>query len=150
MYTREEASQIRSEFWTRFGQYMRPIPGADGKKKNWLNYKTGVRDIFFRLNADKVEARVSIEVRHAEAASRENVFAKFKAFRPVLEDFTKEKWNWETALQDENGKDFARISHSLRDVNLFDREDWASINSFLKPRIIALDGFWNLARENFE
>ena len=42
MYSRQEASQLRKNFWTSFGQYMRPLPNADGERVNWLNYKAAV------------------------------------------------------------------------------------------------------------
>ena len=41
MYTKQEAAQLRKEFWTAFGQYMKPVPTEDGEKVNWINYKTG-------------------------------------------------------------------------------------------------------------
>ncbi len=46
MFSKQEASQLRKDFWTAFGLYMRPIPSAEGDKINWINYKTGEKDIF--------------------------------------------------------------------------------------------------------
>ena len=31
MYSRQEASILRKKFWTSFGQYLRPLPNADGE-----------------------------------------------------------------------------------------------------------------------
>ena len=42
MYSKQELSRIREEFWTSFGRYMQPILSADGEKVNWVNYKTGM------------------------------------------------------------------------------------------------------------
>jgi len=66
MYSREEAAQIKRDFWTRFGQYMRPVPGASGDTINWLNYKTGIRHLFFRLDAGRQQASIGIEIRHPD------------------------------------------------------------------------------------
>ena len=32
MFSKQEASQLRKEFWTAFGQYMKPVLSADGGK----------------------------------------------------------------------------------------------------------------------
>ena len=50
MFSRQEASQLRKEFWTAFGTYMKPVPSAEGEKVNWLNYKTGEKDVFFKMD----------------------------------------------------------------------------------------------------
>ncbi|MGZ8552516.1 MAG: DUF4268 domain-containing protein, partial [Chitinophagaceae bacterium] len=65
MYSKQEASLLRKRFWTQFGQYMRPLPGADGETVNWLNYKTGIKDLYFRMDADSKQATIAIELRHA-------------------------------------------------------------------------------------
>ncbi|RZK03164.1 MAG: DUF4268 domain-containing protein, partial [Flavobacterium sp.] len=62
MYTREEASKLRQAFWTAFGQYMSPIPSAEGVKQNWINYKTGLKDVYFRMQADHEKASISIDI----------------------------------------------------------------------------------------
>jgi hypothetical protein len=150
MYTRQEASQIRKEFWTRFGQYMRPVQAADGEKRNWLNYKTGIRDIFFRMDADRESATVAIELRHADPNTRKEIFAKFAALKTLLEENTGEQWIWEPNHQDEVGRTVSKISHQIKGVNIFNSADWPAIISFLKPRIIALDAFWYIVKDGFE
>ncbi|MGN6618356.1 MAG: DUF4268 domain-containing protein, partial [Ilyomonas sp.] len=52
MYSKQEASQLRQEFWTVFGQYMLPVLSSEGMKISWTNYKTGEKNIYFRMNAD--------------------------------------------------------------------------------------------------
>jgi hypothetical protein len=43
MYSKDQASQLKQEFWTAFGQYMGPVLSAEGLRTNWINYKTGVK-----------------------------------------------------------------------------------------------------------
>jgi hypothetical protein len=40
MYPRNEAAQLKKEFWTVFGQYMAPVLSSEGEKISWGNYKT--------------------------------------------------------------------------------------------------------------
>ena len=66
MYSRQEAAQLKQEFWSRFGQYLAPVLAADGEKINWINYKTGEKDIYFKMEADNKEAFIAIEVTHKD------------------------------------------------------------------------------------
>ena len=66
MYTREQASSIRQEFWTRFGRYMAPVLSAEGEKINWINYKTGIRQLNFRMDATQEFAHIGIEINHRD------------------------------------------------------------------------------------
>ena len=49
MYSKAEATQLRQAFWTAFGQYMAPVPSAEGETTNWINYKTGFKHLYFRM-----------------------------------------------------------------------------------------------------
>lgn len=149
MYSKQEASAIRKKFWTTFGQYMKPIAGTDGSTTNWLNYKTGIRHIYFRMDAAKSIASVSIELTNADEERRKNYFEKLKQFKALLEDSTGEEWSWEMNYTDEDGNSISRVFISLTGINIFNEADWPTIISFLKPRIIALDEFWFTAKDFF-
>ncbi len=150
MYTRQEASLIRKQFWTSFGQYMRPLPGANGDTVNWLNYKTGIRHLYFRMDADTKQASISIELRHADPLLQQKYFEQLLQLKNLLEPETGEEWQWELHQPDEDGNMVSKISTTLANVNIFNNADWATIISFLKPRILALDKFWDLVKDGFE
>lgn len=150
MYTRHETSQIRKKFWTTFGLYMRPVAGADGEKKNWLNYKTGIRHIYFRMDAGRDYASVAIELRHTDSALRLYYYEPLLSMKNVLEQMTGEAWDWQLQTTDENGNAFCRVSITLDGVNIFNESDWPSIISFLKPRMTALDEFWEVIKESLK
>jgi len=50
MFSKKEASQLRKKFWMIFGQYMSPVLSSEGEKINWINYKTGVKGLQFKMN----------------------------------------------------------------------------------------------------
>lgn len=150
MYSKEQASKIRQKFWTSFGQYMKPVPGASGEKINWLNYKTGVRNIFFRLDADEKKAIVAIEIRHSDAAERAHYYQQFLALKKLLENSSNQEWQWQTVVDDENGHSISRISQTLDAVNILNEANWPTIISFLKPRIMWLDAFWEIVKDGFQ
>lgn len=150
MYTREEASRLRKQFWTAFGQYMRPVMGANGEAVNWLNYKTGVRYIFFRMEADNSHVRVMIEIDHPDAAKRAAYLDRFQSTIQLLNRIETTDWSVIREQLDEHGKPYNAIVSDLKGVNVFQQSDWPAIISFLKPRMIALDAYWNQVRYFFE
>lgn len=150
MYTREQASQARKAFWTTFGQYLRPHWGAEGLKVNWINYKTGYKGLYFRMDATKQEAFIGIVMNQRDADLRELFFQQFEELRTALHSLLEEEWTWELEAVDATGQSISRIYTRLPDVSVFNQQDWPRIISFLKPRILALDEFWSLAKHHFE
>lgn len=149
MYTRSEASAIRKKFWTSFGQYMRPIIGASGEPINWLNYKTGIRHIYFRMDADNGRAAITIELRQPDTDLRKQYYNQLLQFKSLLEENTGEEWTWQPDAIDEDGAVLSRIGTVLENVNVMKESDWPAIIAFLKPRIIALDAFWDMIKDTF-
>ena len=150
MYTREQASKIKQEFWTRFGRYMQPVASAEGTKVNWVNYKTGIPNLYFRMNATKDTAGIAIEIMHKDQAFAEKLYQQFLLLKPMLEEQTGEAWEWDALYENEHGQSLSRIYFEQTPLNIFKETDWPSIISFLKPRIIALDAFWSEYKMVFE
>ena len=133
-----------------FGQYIRVVPFADGERLNWINYKTGVKHLYFRMDADAKGGMISIEIAHPDPGIRLLMMEQFALFRAVLETELGEVWEWETDHVDPYGKEIARIYAEIKPVNVFKKEDWPDLISFFKPRIIALDSFWSLTKDSFD
>ena len=150
MYTQQEASLLRQKFWVSMGRYISPIPSSTGEKVNWINYRTGIKYIQFKMEAKGDEAYIGIEISHPQLALRELYFNHFKTFQKSFEEQLEEKWQWEINGLNENGESIARIYKKLQDVKVLDENDWPKIISFLKTRIILLDKFWNEYKDIFE
>ena len=150
MYTREQASIIKQQFWTRFGKYMAPILSADGEKINWINYKTGIRHLSFRMNATHEFAYIGIEINDKEPVKRAALYDQFMILAPVLEQTLGEKWQWQAQDEHEHHQSLSSVSISLQGCNIFKESDWPQIISFLKPRILKLDEFWYEHKMIFE
>jgi hypothetical protein len=150
MYSKAEATQLRQAFWTAFGQYMAPVPSAEGESTNWINYKTGIKHLYFRMQADNRRASIGIELTHPDAGIRELFWEQLLEVRGLLHETLGEEWTWEADATDSNGLPLSRIYKELSPVNMFSREDWPALISFFKPRIMALDAFWADAQYTIE
>ncbi|MCP2044875.1 DUF4268 domain-containing protein [Pontibacter sp. HSC-36F09] len=150
MYTREQASKLRQAFWTAFGQYMSPVLSAEGIPTNWINYKTGLKNVYFRMQADKKQASIAIEMTQPDPEIQQMFFEQFEALKELLHDTVGEEWTWDLHTTDEYGKEISRIYTELKGVSVFKQDDWPALISFFKPRIVALDAFWNDAKYSFD
>lgn len=150
MYSREESSIIRQEFWTAFGKYMSPVPSAEGLKINWINYHTRIRDVHFRMDAGPQSASIAITLEHRDAGIQELYFEQFLELKALLHSALEEEWTWQQHVTLPDGRIISRISKELPGVSIFNKDQWPDLISFFKPRIIALDSFWGNARYSFE
>ena len=149
MYSKEQSSKLKTQFWTSFGQYMKPVPSASGLTVNWINYKTGIRNIHFKMDADNTRAFIAIEISHPKEEERLQYYNQFVSLKNLLASTTTFNWQWNETLQT-NHKTISSISQQLDDVNILNQSDWPAIISFLKPRMIALDAFWDMVKDGFE
>ncbi|WP_315816119.1 DUF4268 domain-containing protein [Paraflavitalea speifideaquila] len=67
MYTREDISRQKQAFWTAFGRYMQPVLSAEGMPVSWLNYKTGVGGIHFKMDVERDHAVIMILLSHSDS-----------------------------------------------------------------------------------
>jgi hypothetical protein len=150
MYSRSEASAVKKEFWTVFGKYLSPHLSSEGIKISWVNYKTGYKDLYFRMEATPQKAYIAIEMTQADSELQEYFFNYFTELKTIFHNYLGEEWNWELHVLDEKGRFVSRIIKELPNVNVFKKEDWPEIISFLKTRILLLDEFWNDVKDRFE
>jgi hypothetical protein len=150
MYSREEASRIKEEFWTAFGKYMSPVSSAEGGKINWVNYHTKIKDVHFRMDAGKKSAAIYISMEQRDPGIQELYFEQFLEFKTLLHHELDEEWAWQLRAPVGEGKVISKIYKEMFGVSVFNKDQWPELISFFKPRIIALDRFWTDAKYSFE
>lgn len=150
MYSEKEASAIKQKFWTSFGQYMAPVASLSGEKINWINYKTGIKGISLKANADNNQAFVAIEISVSDKIIQENYFKLFHTFKKQFKDIAGDGWDMQPAYISSQGNNISRISTELNQVNIFRESDWPRIITFLKEKMIAFDAFWVEYKPAFE
>lgn len=150
MYSRNEAAQLKKEFWTVFGQYMAPVLSAEGEKVSWANYKTGEKNIFFRLHASTKNAIVAIELTHNDEFVQQLYYEQFLQLKKFFISTIGEDWTWQLHTADEHGKTVSKIYTELPGISVYRKEDWPALISFFKTNIMALDKFWADVKYSFE
>jgi hypothetical protein len=149
MSDKDTASAMSNQFFTALGLYMAPVPSSGGEKTNWINYKTGQKNIFFRVEIFSNSCQIGILLNDPDATIRLRQYNKLKEFSLFFKQEAGDRWTWNENSIDKDGKMVSRIYDSLEGFSVYNKYDWPMLISFLKPRFIALDAFWGIVKDNF-
>lgn len=149
MYSKDEVKLLKTQFWTAFGMVMKPHLSTEGLRINWVNYKTGVKDIVFKTDASKKEISISIQLHHDDVGIRELYWEQFLEFKSLFHSIVEEEWDWNDIAYNEYDEPYSSISISSKG-NIFDKDQWQDMFAFLKARLLKLDEFWSDAQEIFK
>jgi len=141
MFTKEEKKAIKTEFWTSFGVYMRKHNKEFGRV-HWVNYKTKIKDLYFRLDLTSKKATFSIDLQHVDDGIRELFYEQFTELKVVLHDAVGEELIWDEIVFNEFEKPVSKIHVELENVNIYNKNDWQEVFGFFEKRIVGLHRFW--------
>ncbi|HLV42368.1 MAG TPA: DUF4268 domain-containing protein [Brumimicrobium sp.] len=141
MFSKEEQKAINGDFWTRFKEKAGVNKGANGKRINWVNYPTHLKQIYVRLHADTKLARLSIDIQDKDEGVRSLIWEQFGELRKVFEQEMIIPGVWEEAFNTAHQPIF-RISWTLDDVNMYSKEDQHAIYDFFITLLIRFDRFY--------
>ena len=150
MYSKSESSLITQKFWTSFGMYLSPVPSATLEKVNWVNYKTGIKGISFKMDAGKDSAVVTVEIFLKDTVLQHQYFEIFYNFASELKKIGVNKWVFQKDYFQENKGSVSLIVAELKNVNVFKEGDWPTMISFLKQYMLGIDKFWESYKPAFE
>lgn len=148
MWSKEEAQQKRIKFFTEFGKYMRYHSGDWGEKINWMNYNTGVKSIYFKIEADKSGAALCIDIVNKDEGIKDLFYEQFIEFKNLLSNQLTEL-KWVNPCLNISSLPMARISTEIKGYNLYLEEHWTPLFEFLEKNLLGLHHFWEDARDVF-
>lgn len=99
MFTKEEAAQLRKEFWTSFGKSF---------PRKWLLYNTQIKGFSFKFLANKKQAAVCLDMEHSDEITNELLYDQLLSLRSLLEQDIPEVI-FDAKYELENGKTIHRI-----------------------------------------
>ncbi len=141
MFSDAEASALRQRFWTTFGRYMGPVPSAEGEKINWINYRTGIKDVAWKMETLNRQAKVIVLIGGSEERQEK-----------ILQIFEQLKFAENNAmiLEKDTEKGNSRFIKQLPAASVLDERKWLELISFFKDNILAFDKFWTEHKFIFE
>lgn len=148
MWSKEEARKKRVQFFTNFGIFMKKYIEVYDKKINWINYNTGVKAVYFKIEADNKTARIAIDIIHKDEWIRDLFYEQFEEFKMLLQsDMDPLTWNKEH--RNSFGQSNIRIYTELTGYSMNNKEHWGDIYKFFEKNMTALHDFWDNTKEVF-
>lgn len=118
-----------------------------GKRVNWVNYPTALKQIYVRLHADNNHARFSIDIQARDEGIRALIWEQFFELKKVLNEAMPSEGIWEEKAFNAAGDPIYRIRWTLEDVNMYHSEDEVRIFEFFKNHLLGFDAFYNTYKD---
>jgi hypothetical protein len=139
MFSKEEAKKLRQDFWITFGKRTALLPSYNDKKKKWLLFNTGVKDLSFKFESERKFARVCIDFEQKNLLKRLKYWEKFESLKHVLQENVPGELIWDEGFVLDNGKEIARIYTQLDGVSLYNTKKWPEIFDFFVENMTAIE-----------
>ena len=115
MFSREEAKEVRQQFWIFFGKRY---------PRKWLLYHTGIKDVALKFDFDNKLASVAIECTATDEIDRGYYYEKITSLKKLLLEEISPALIFEENYTLESGKEISRICLEKQDVNIHRKTDW--------------------------
>lgn len=125
MFTKEEAQQIRKEFWIAFGKSF---------PRKWILHDTKIKDFSFKFYADSKKAEVSVNLEMKDELFRDAYFNKWWSLESILEDELGIVQKDEVYTL-ENGKIMSRFWVTKDNVSILNKNTWREIFEFFVEKM---------------
>lgn len=142
MYSKDEEKQLKIEFWSTLNEQLELERGLHANKVNWMSFNTKIRQLFFRMEASREDAKLCIDMQFLDPGITALYYEQFTEFKKILEERLEGELNWQPAFEHSNGKTISRISVGITGVDMYKKEDWPTMHGFLKNNFVKLESFW--------
>lgn len=132
MFSKQEAQQLKKEFWIAFGKSF---------PRKWILYNTKIKDFSFKFYVDNRKAEVSIDIEMKDEIFRNAYFEKIWSLEELLReeigDFQKDEF-----YVLENQKIISRIWVEKNQVSIYNKNTWQDIFEFFVEKMDAFERFY--------
>lgn len=133
MFSKQEAQQIKKEFWTAFGKSF---------PRKWLLYNTKIKDFSFKFSVDNKKAEVSLDIEMKDELYRNAYYEKIWSLEDILRDDYIVDFQKDEYYVNASGKTLARYWVELNQVSVYNKETWRDIFEFFVERMDAFERFY--------
>ncbi|ESU22777.1 hypothetical protein FEDK69T_20380 [Flavobacterium enshiense DK69] len=133
MFSKEEAQQIKKEFWTAF---------AEAYPRKWLLYDTKIKDFTFKFHIDNKKAQVLIDIEPKDEEKRKIYYEKIESLKTILLEEYLEDAIFERNFYLENGKCISKIWVEKTGISLYNKATWDEIFDFFYEKMDSFERFF--------
>ena len=144
MLSKTERQALNTEFYTALGLMMQgSVSEFQPKKVRWTNYRTNVKDIYVRLDADNKGATFAIDMQQKDDDVRAIFWEQLTELKMLLQGEFGENLIWHEHFYKPDGNQISRVELRLENGSLYDKSTWPILLPFLKENLLAFDRFWS-------
>tara|TARA_R110001632_G_scaffold40408_1_gene101374 strand:- start:886 stop:1314 length:429 start_codon:yes stop_codon:yes gene_type:complete len=121
MFSKEEAKQIRQDFWIFFGKRY---------PRKWLLYHTKLKDFSLKFDFDTKKAIVAFDVEHADDLDRAYYFDKLVSLKKLLLEEVSPDFIFNEEYVLDNRKLISRCYLQLDGVSIHNKKTWPAVFEF--------------------
>jgi hypothetical protein len=142
MLSKEARKERNILFWAAFKEVMRKRVSTTGRRINWANYPTEVKNTYVRLISDGKLTAVCYDIQFKDEGVQAIFWEQLGELKKVMESSMNHPTKWNNSFLNAEGIKIKRISWELESVNFYSDQDWPIIQQFFKERLIEFDAFY--------
>ncbi|MFP4664301.1 MAG: DUF4268 domain-containing protein [Bacteroidales bacterium] len=130
MFSKEEKKILRLTFWGSFNAMSARRRQAEGKPREWMLKRSGVKGLSLRFDLDREHAAVGFEIWRKDKFEEALMFEKLESLRNMMEGIIDKDIIWNDEFVTTEGRQCSRIYVRLDNVDMYQKEDWPEIQEF--------------------
>jgi hypothetical protein len=142
MLPKEERKAWNEAFWAGFKTHMRACMSSSGRRINWINYPTQVKNTYLRMICEGSSISLCYDIQFKDAGIQAIFWEQLTELKVVLENNMSIPTNWEPRILNKEGQTIGRISWRLDGSNFYNQADWPVIYAFFKKHLKEFDVFY--------
>ena len=133
MFSKEEALQIKKDFWIAF---------AAEYPRKWLLYNTKIKDVTFKFYVDNKKAQVLLDIEPKDENKRIIYYEKVESLKNILLEDYLEDAIFERNFYLETGKEISRVWVEKTGISINNKNTWPEVFDFFDEKMDAFERFF--------
>ena len=133
MFSKEEALQIKKDFWIAF---------AAEYPRKWLLYNTKIKDVTFKFYVDNKKAQVLLDIEPKDEEKRKIYYEKIESLKTILLEDYLDDVIFERNFYLETGKIISRVWVEKTGISINNKNTWPEIFDFFAEKMDAFERFF--------
>lgn len=133
MFSKEEALQIKKDFWIAF---------AAEYPKKWILYNTKIKDVTFKFHIDNKKAQVLLDIEPKEENKRIVYYEKVESLKNILLEEYLPDAIFERNFYLPSGKILSRVWVEKEGISINNKKTWPVVFEFFSEKMDAFERFF--------
>ena len=133
MFSKEEALQIKKDFWIAF---------AAEYPRKWLLYNTKIKDVTFKFYVDNKKAQVLLDIEPKDENKRIIYYEKVESLKNILLEDYLDDVIFERNFYLETGKVISRVWVEKTGISINNKTTWPEVFDFFAEKMDAFERFF--------